>query len=242
MDLFHFFFLLKSWYHCYYLRSVLKMQFCSLQDDRIGYFDIQQIKWNFKGQWKHLGRSGKNWLSKADEPWCCHWFSTLLLFLEPAVSNFLRRSEERKKKSIYLWSQVLLGWGSSALMQEDVALTEAACPLSKSNYDNHASGKAVARRTAIQALIRQAAYLNHSSPPLQTPCSANVDGPLKGSLPRSQAPVGSSVMVCCWCSLKQHLFLLPFLLIKGEWRHFCLAQTAEWCFLSWPFGQYASEA
>jgi len=64
-------------------------------------------------------------------------------------------------------------------MQEDVALTEAACPLSKSNYNNHASGKAAARGTARQALILQAAYLNHSSPLLQTPAAAYVDGHLK---------------------------------------------------------------
>lgn len=127
--------------------------------------------------------------------WCCHWWSTLLLFLKLAVSNFPRCSEEREK-SVYLQSQVLLGWGSSALMQEDVALTEAACPLSKSNYDNHASGKAEARRTARQALIQQAAYLNHSSPPLQTPSSANVDGLSKRSPRPLQAPVGSSVVIC----------------------------------------------
>lgn len=80
-------------------------------------------------------------------------------------------------------------------MQEDVALTETACPLSKSNYDNHASGKAVASRTARQALIRQAAYLNHSSPPLQTPSSANVDGLSKRSPSPLQAPVSFSVMI-----------------------------------------------
>ncbi|KAJ4922041.1 hypothetical protein JOQ06_021483 [Pogonophryne albipinna] len=50
--------------------------------------------------------------------------------------------------------------GSSALMQRDAALTEAACPLSESNYDKHASGKAAAWRAA---LIRQAAYSNHRS-------------------------------------------------------------------------------
>lgn len=80
------------------------------------------------------------------------------------------------RKSNYLQSHTLLGKGSSAVMQQHVALTEAACPLSKSNYDNHASGKAVARRTVRQSLIQQDAYLNHSSPPLQTPSSANVDG------------------------------------------------------------------
>ncbi|KAK5860649.1 hypothetical protein PBY51_022111 [Eleginops maclovinus] len=58
----------------------------------------------------------------------------------------LRSSEGRGKKGFHLRSQVLLG--SSALMQQDVALTEAACPLSKSNYDKHASGKAAARRAA----------------------------------------------------------------------------------------------
>lgn len=60
-----------------------------------------------------------------------------------------------------------------------MALTEAVCPLSKSNYDNHASGKAVAGRTGRQALIRQAVYLNHSSPLLQMQSSANVDGLVK---------------------------------------------------------------
>lgn len=99
-------------------------------------------------------------------------------------------------------------------MQEDVALTEAACPLSKSNYDNHASGKAVAKRTARQALIQQAAYLNHSSAPLQTPSSANVDGLFKKE---SEPSVGSCGLLChdiqMFHPLKRHL---PFLLIKGE--------------------------
>lgn len=34
------------------------------------------------------------------------------------------------------------------MQDDDVALTEAACPLSKSNYDNHASGKAVASKNS----------------------------------------------------------------------------------------------
>lgn len=135
-----------------------------------------------KGQWKDLKRSNQSW--------CCYWWSTFLLFLKNYTCqtswDVLRwaKKEKKKKSGVYLERQVLLGWGASALMQEDMALTEAACPLSKSNYDNHASGKAVARRTARQALIQQAAYLNHSSAPLQTPSSANVDGLLKESLSR----------------------------------------------------------
>ncbi|KAK5920448.1 hypothetical protein CgunFtcFv8_024256 [Champsocephalus gunnari] len=59
-------------------------------------------------------------------------------------------------------------------MQRDAALAEAACPLSESNYDTHASGKAAARRAA---LIRQAAYSNHRSD-----ASTNVaSGPSAGS-------------------------------------------------------------
>lgn len=103
-------------------------------------------------------------------------------------------------------------------MQEDAALTEAACPLSKSNYDDHASGKAAARRTARQALIRQAAYLNHSSPPLQTASSANVVGLFKKGvralcgLLRAPAPRHPAVSA----PKKHNLFPPPFLLIKGE--------------------------
>lgn len=125
--------------------------------------------------------------------------------------------------------QVLLGWGSSALMQEDVALTEAACPLSKSNYDNHASGKAVARRTARHALIQQAAYLNHSSPPLQTPSSANVDGLLKRNISPLQPPVGSSVMTCS-CLALLHVICFPchFSSSKVSDCASVLRQTCEW--------------
>ena len=67
-------------------------------------------------------------------------------------------------------------------MQEDLALMEAACPPSKSNYDNNASGKSVARRTVRLALIWQAVCLNHSSPLMQTPTSAHVDESLKRGL------------------------------------------------------------
>lgn len=160
-----------------------------------GQFDIQQID---SGWSLILGRQSKLWFQRSmktcekvrpDEPW--RWWRSLLYFL--------RCSEDRTAS---IPAEVLLGWGSSAVMQQDVALTEAACPLSKSNYDNHASGKAAARRTAWQALIRQAAYLNHSSPPLQTPSSANVDGLLK------------AVWALC------RLLGSKGACIRGEWRCF----------------------
>lgn len=68
-----------------------------------------------------------------NRPWHCQWWSTLLLFQKQAEGD-------------YLYMQVLLGWRSSALIQQDASPMEAACPLSKSNYDNHASGKAAATR------------------------------------------------------------------------------------------------
>lgn len=150
----------------------------------------------------------------------------------------------KKKQHVYLQSQVLLGWGSSALMQEDVALTEAACPLSKSNYDNHASGKAVARRTARQALMQQAAYLNHSSPPLQTPALANVDGLLKRSvrlLCRLLLPPLSWYAVV---SLLKASFVSPALPSHQRWMKVLLflGRTGEWCFLSKPFRRCATVA
>lgn len=101
-------------------------------------------------------------------------------------------------------------------MQEDVALTEAACPLSKSNYDNHASGKAVAGRTGRQALIRQAVYLNHSSPLLQMQSSANVDGVGE----KKKLSAGSVSSLChdpqLFHPTKHHMFHLPSLLVKDE--------------------------
>lgn len=135
------------------------------------------------------------------------------------VSNYLACSEVRERKSIHLQSQVEFGWGSSALMQEDVALTEAACPLSKSNYDNHASGKAVARRTARQALIRQAAYLNHCSPPLQTPSSPNVEGlakkggpgPLRAPLSRCVAASPPWNIICFSCPSSHQKWVMALL-------------------------------
>ena len=78
-----------------------------------------------------------------------------------SVSDVLRCSSENGAER--LPAQVLLG--SSALMQPDVDLTEAACPLTKSNYEHHAGGKAAASVTGFDP---QAACLNHSSPPLQT--------------------------------------------------------------------------
>ena len=122
-------------------------------------------------------------------------------------------------------------------MQEDVALTEAACPLSKSNYDNHASGKAVVRRTARQALIRQAAYLNHCSPPLQAPSLPNVEGlskkggpgPLRAPLSRSSRASPPWNIICCPA-------LLP---IKGGWWRSCFKMT-DGAFHR-TFRQFASE-
>lgn len=99
-------------------------------------------------------------------------------------------------------------------MQEDVALTEAACPLSKSNYDNHASGKAVARRTGRQALIRQAVYLNHSSPLLQMQSSANVDG-VGEKKKLSAGSVSSCVMIhSCFTPRNITCFTCPRSLLK----------------------------
>lgn len=110
-------------------------------------------------------------------------------------------------------------------MQEDVALTEAACPLSKSNYDNHASGKAVAGRTARQALIRQAVYLNHSSPSPQMQSSANVDGSWKKKKRQSELSAGRCALLChdpqLFHPTKHHIYfgLTPYYrVLLWEWQ------------------------
>lgn len=147
----------------------------------------------------------------------CHWSLQPLICSKTCCKKLCEMI--REEQSIYLQSQVLLSCDPSALIQEDMALTEAAYPLSKSNYDNHASGKPPARRPARWALIQQDAYLNHSSPPLQTPASANVDGPLKRHLSSCEFLWNNLKR---WHFVKHNLLLRSCLFIKGDWRCFCV--------------------
>lgn len=98
-------------------------------------------------------------------------------------------------------------WGSSALMQVDMAPTEAACPPSKSNYDNHASGKAADDWTGREPLIWLASYLNHSSPPPRMPSSVNVNWLLKRR--PANWPADSWGLVCLFPPFKTALLSPP---------------------------------
>lgn len=123
---------------------------------------------------------------------------SLLLFQSLLVSPktcCVKQFWRERGESVNLKRQVPLSWGASALMREDAALTEAACPPSKSNYDNHASGKPAATGAARQALIQQAVYLNHSSPLLQSPVQADVD-----SLKESVRTLSDFCTILCWDS------------------------------------------
>ena len=114
------------------------------------------------------------------------------------VSNYLACSEagerEEESKSIHLQSQVEFGWGSSALMQEDVALTEAACPLSKSNYDNHASGKGCSQKNS-ETGFDPAGCLFKS---LLTSSAGAILAECRGAFKKreSRTSTGSSVTIC----------------------------------------------